>query len=201
MPRIIAVIPAKTQSNRVQNKNLRDLCGKPLYRYALDNCVAANVFEKIYLSSDGILDTDLKATLHNRQMPLCGDVPASEVAREVVRDMYADVLTIPEWTCLVQPTSPCLRSSTLAAAAGLCAEDVDAVIAHAPEALGAPCGAFYFVRTYMLLHMVCFADVLRNAETAGRMVWYPIASSEAVDVDCHWHLDLVEMILRGRGHA
>lgn len=197
MPSIIAVIPAKTTSYRIANKNLRELCGRPLYMYAVDNCVQAGVFEKNYLSSDGVLDTNLKATLHNRALELCGDVPASTVAAEVLHDMYPEPWKMPEWTCLCQPTSPCLRAASLTAAAGLCQEDVDAVIACRAGS-GEPCGAFYFMRSYILLRKHVFADTLKVLGESGRLVWYPLPSDEAIDVDCHWDWRLAEMVLKMR---
>lgn len=191
------MIPAKTVSFRIANKNLRELCGRPLYMYAVENCVASGVFEKVYLSSDGVLDTALKATLHNRQMPLCGDVPASEVVKEVLKDQYPEVWRRPEWTCLAQPTSPCLRASSLSAAAALCSEDVDAVIACLAGTTR-PCGAFYFVRSHLAARMTTLSEMIKVLSENERLVWYPLPSDEAIDVDCHWDWRLAEYVLEDR---
>lgn len=197
MPSIIAVIPAKSFSNRIANKNLRDLCGKALYMHALDTCVESKAFDKIWLSSDGVLDTNLKATLHNRPMPLSGDIPATAVTQEVLLDQYADVWRRPEWTCLVQPTSPCMRACSLAAAATLCQEDVDAVIATRPGER-TPCGAFYFLRTHVAAATTGIIDTLKVLDDTERVCWYPLPSDECIDVDCHWDWRIAEMILRER---
>jgi len=197
MPSIIAVIPAKTTSSRIAGKNLRVMCGKPLYQHARDTCHEAGVFDTIFISTDGDLDTGGVACYHPRHMPMDGNAPASDVAVEVLKDTYREGYR-PEWTCLVQPTSPCLRAETLRAAAKLCDDNLDAVIACRASESGTPCGAFYFVRSYLLLENGTFANLIHAPLVLHRRVWYPIPSSEAVDVDCHWDWDLAEMVLEWR---
>jgi CMP-N-acetylneuraminic acid synthetase len=199
MPSIIAVVPAKSFSNRISNKNQRLMVGRPLYMRAVDNCVESGAFERVYLSSDAVFDTELKATLHARQMPLCGDVPACAVTQEVLKDLYPEVWRRPEWTCLVQPTSPCLRASSLKRAGDLCSEDVDAVIATRPGERS-PCGAFYFLRTYVAARTVRIVDELKVLDDGGRVAWYPLPSDECIDVDCHWDWRIAELILKERAN-
>ena len=197
MPSIIAVIPAKTTSTRILNKNLRELLGRPLYMYAVENCVASGAFEKVYLSSDGILDTSLKATLHNRTLELCGDVPASDVAKQVLEDLYPQPWRWPEWTCLCQPTSPCLRPESIQAASLLCGEDVDAVIACL-AGTRKPCGAFYFIRSHVLARLTSLSETCKLLTDSERMCWYPLPSDEAIDIDCHWDWRLAEYVMEDR---
>ena len=201
MPSIIAVIPAKTTSNRIAGKNLRVMCGKPLYQHARDTCHEAGIFERIYVSSDNTLNMGSVAIHHARHMPMDGNAPASDVAVEVLNDFYVDKSQRPEWICLVQPTSPCLRAETLRAAAKLCDDNLDAVIACRASESGVPCGAFYFVRSYLLTKKGTFANLIHAPLVLHRRVWYPIPSSEAVDVDCKWDWDLAEMVLERRARG
>jgi len=209
MPSIIAVIPSKTTSNRIAGKNLRVMCGKPLYQHARDTCYEAGIFDRIYVSSDKVLDMGrvgqsrgslqiAMAYFHARHMPMDGNAPASDVAVEVLNDFYVDQAQMPEWTCLVQPTSPCLRAETLRAAAKICNENTDAVIAHRVSEAGKACGAFYFVRSYLLIEKGAFANLLRASVDYKRCEWYVIPSSEAIDVDCHCDWDLAEVVLKRR---
>lgn len=201
MPSIIAVIPAKSFSNRIANKNLREMMGRPLYLHAVDTCAGAGVFEAVYLSSDSKLDTDMKAVLHDREIsPAFGDVPATEVTKEVLNKYYPEAWRRPEWTCLVQPTSPCLRAPSLAAAAMLCQEDIDAVIATRTNER-APCGAFYFFRSYIAARLTNATDSLKVLDEVGRVCWYPLPSDECIDVDCHWDWKIAELILMERART
>ena len=138
------------------------------------------------------------AYFHARHMPMDGNAPASDVAVEVLKDFYVEQSQRPEWTCLVQPTSPCLRAETLRAASELCKENLDAVIACRASESGTPCGAFYFVRSYLLLEKGTFANLIRAPLVLHRRVWYPIPSSEAIDVDCQWDWERAEMVLERR---
>ena len=50
----IGILPIKTNSKRFANKNFRDLCGKPLWRWTFDTLIECKLFDHIYLSSDDI---------------------------------------------------------------------------------------------------------------------------------------------------
>lgn len=49
---IAVCIPARKGSKRVKNKNLRELCGKPLIQYTIDNAKLCFETETIYINSD-----------------------------------------------------------------------------------------------------------------------------------------------------
>jgi CMP-N-acetylneuraminic acid synthetase len=51
-PRAIALIPARSGSGRLPNKNIRPLFGHPLLAYAITAARNAGVFDKVLLSSD-----------------------------------------------------------------------------------------------------------------------------------------------------
>ncbi len=52
MKKIYAFIPARSGSERVKNKNLRLLQGKPLIQYTLDTIQQSKYIQKSYISSD-----------------------------------------------------------------------------------------------------------------------------------------------------
>ena len=52
MKNIIAIIPARSGSKGIKNKNLKLLGGKPLLGLAVQQCVKSKLFSKIYLSTD-----------------------------------------------------------------------------------------------------------------------------------------------------
>ena len=49
--KIVAIVPIKSQSKRVKNKNFKKINGKPLYKYLLDKLKFTN-FDEIYVDSD-----------------------------------------------------------------------------------------------------------------------------------------------------
>lgn len=52
MPKVIALIPARSGSQRVPGKNIRPLAGHPLIAYAIATARASGVFEHIIVSTD-----------------------------------------------------------------------------------------------------------------------------------------------------
>ena len=50
--KIIAMIPARMGSQRVKQKNIRLLNGKPLISHIVDTAVRSNVFDEIYINSE-----------------------------------------------------------------------------------------------------------------------------------------------------
>ena len=54
----LAIIPARSGSKRIKNKNLKLFYGKPLIYYSIKALKESNIFSKIHISSDSskILD-------------------------------------------------------------------------------------------------------------------------------------------------
>ena len=50
--KIIALIPARSGSERVKNKNIKKLNGKPLISYSITLAKDAKIFDKIYVLTD-----------------------------------------------------------------------------------------------------------------------------------------------------
>ena len=50
--KLIALIPARSGSERIKNKNLLKLRGKTLLKIAVENALKSKIFEKIIVSTD-----------------------------------------------------------------------------------------------------------------------------------------------------
>ena len=48
----LAVIPARSGSKRIPNKNIKYFCGKPILEYAIHSAIDSGVFTKIIVSTD-----------------------------------------------------------------------------------------------------------------------------------------------------
>ena len=61
MGKKIAIIPARGGSKGIPNKNLIDVCGKPLIFYTIKRAFESNEFDTVVVSSDS--DIILKVSL------------------------------------------------------------------------------------------------------------------------------------------
>ena len=50
--RVVAFLPAKGNSDRVKNKNLRLLDGKPLFLHTLEKLINFDLFDDVYLDTE-----------------------------------------------------------------------------------------------------------------------------------------------------
>ena len=101
--RITSLILAKSHSNRLENKNKRDFCGKPVFLWNVEKLI--DVFGECYVSSDGkeILDMAEKAgaTPIGRPERLCGEAPNISVY-----DYCFEQMKRPDIIVAVQACSP-----------------------------------------------------------------------------------------------
>jgi len=104
--KILAVIPARSGSKGVVNKNIREVCGKSLIRIAYDASEKSGIFDDIYLASDShnyfksLINTKVK--IFHRQSNLTED--ESTIA-DLMSEMW-DIINNYDIFCLLQPTSP-----------------------------------------------------------------------------------------------
>lgn len=52
MTKIIAIIPARSGSKGIKNKNLIDFCGKPLMSWSISTTIESKVFDRVLVSTD-----------------------------------------------------------------------------------------------------------------------------------------------------
>ena len=50
--RSLAIIPARSGSKGVKDKNIRELCGKPLMAYSIAAALESGCFDKVVVSTD-----------------------------------------------------------------------------------------------------------------------------------------------------
>jgi CMP-N,N'-diacetyllegionaminic acid synthase len=109
--RNIAVIPARSGSKGVKDKNIKLLNGKPLMAYTIEAARDSGVFDTIFVSTDS--DKYAKtARAYGAETPfLRGEALASDTAasRDVVLEAlnkYAELAKTFDTVALLQPTSP-----------------------------------------------------------------------------------------------
>ncbi len=112
----IAIIPARSGSKGVKDKNIRNLCGKPLMAYTIEAAIASGEFEEVMVSTDSERYAEI-ARDYGAQVPfLRSEVTASDTASswDMVDEVLANYKKLGrsfDTFCLLQPTSP-LRTAT-----------------------------------------------------------------------------------------
>lgn len=102
----IAIIPARSGSKGLKDKNIIDLCGKPLIAYSIEAAVKSKLFDRVVVSTDSELYGEIAKTygaeILYRSEELANDKATSYmVIEDVLRRVSAT-----DYFVLLQPTSP-----------------------------------------------------------------------------------------------
>lgn len=120
----IAIIPARSGSKGLKDKNIKKLCGKPLIAYSIEAAIASGVFDEIMVSTDSEQYAEI-AREYGAKVPfLRSEENASDTASswDVVRETlekYKQAGHTFDTVCLLQPTSPLRTSQDIADAYAL----------------------------------------------------------------------------------
>lgn len=111
--KILAVIPARSGSCGIPNKNIRLIGGHPLVYYAICNAIQSSYITDIIVSTDSpevkVVAEQMGVTCHWRRKELCAD---SVTLDAVIADAIPPNAGY-DYIITMQPTSPTLKSCTL----------------------------------------------------------------------------------------
>ncbi len=111
----LAIIPARSGSKGLPDKNIKDLNGKPLMAYSIEAALKSNLFDEVMVSTDSEKYSEIAkkcgaSVPFLRSAELSGDKAGSwDVVKEVLNH-YKEMSKEFDTICLLQPTSP-LRDS------------------------------------------------------------------------------------------
>ena len=111
--RVLVIIPAKLDSKRLKNKNIRELEGKPMFLHSVDYADASRYGVEVIVSSESDVVEEIcnkhEVRFHKRPAELCGDVEVVDVYEYVISQIKHE-----EYDLVVglQPDNP-NRSHTL----------------------------------------------------------------------------------------
>ncbi len=114
-PRVVALLPMKANSVRVQGKNFREFCGKPLFRWILDTLLSVEEIDEIIINTDardilaenGLLEGG-KVRIRDRKPDICGDLVSMNL---VLAD---DIAAVPaDIYLMTHTTNPLLSADTI----------------------------------------------------------------------------------------
>lgn len=104
----LAIIPARSGSKGVKDKNIIELCGKPLIAYSIEAAVNTNLFDKIIVSTDSELYAKISrqygAEVLMRGEELSNDNSTTYMVLEDI--LKNKILETYDYFVLLQPTSP-----------------------------------------------------------------------------------------------
>lgn len=114
----LAIIPARSGSKGLANKNIRLLNGVPLMAYSIKAAIDSNMFDEIMVSTDSEEYAGI-ARHYGAQVPFMrSDETASDTAGswEMVREVLNNYRNIDrkfDTVCLLQPTSPLRKAEDI----------------------------------------------------------------------------------------
>lgn len=113
--KIIAIIPARSGSKGLPDKNIKSVCGRPLMDYTIKAAIDSECFETVMVSTDSEKYAEIAKKCgadvpFMRSATTAGDKAGSwDVVREIL-NIYKKKGIIYDYVALLQPTSP-LRSA------------------------------------------------------------------------------------------
>ena len=107
----LAIIPARSGSKGLKDKNIKLLNGKPLMAYTIEAAIQSKMFDEVMVSTDSEEYADI-AKRNGAKVPfmrcseLSNDIASSwDVVRDVL-DRYREAGKVFDTVALLQPTSP-----------------------------------------------------------------------------------------------
>ena len=114
----LAIIPARSGSKGIKDKNIRDLCGKPLMAHTIEAALCSDCFDEVMVSTDSDRYSEI-ARQYGANVPF---LRSNETATDKAStwDMADEVLEKYrirgrrfDSFCILQPTSPLRTASDI----------------------------------------------------------------------------------------
>lgn len=108
----IAIIPARSGSKGLKDKNIIDLCGKPLIAYSIEAALETSLFDHVIVSTDSEHYADI-AQHYGAEVMMRGEALSNDkattfmVLEDILKNRFQEYI---DYFVLLQPTSP-LRTS------------------------------------------------------------------------------------------
>lgn len=211
--KIIAVIPARANSKRIPNKNIRLLNNHPLVYYVIQNALNSKYITDIIVTTDSkeveTIAKQLGIQCLHRSPNLCmDDTTLDAVVYDAIHDKDCD------YVVTMQPTSPLLKSKSLDTAIEYCiSNQLDTLISviNYPrlgwkkennqvtpvyeERLNFQYLPPYYQETGAFL--ITRKDVVTNTSRIGEKVdLFEVSKEEAINIDTFQDLALANIILQ-----
>ena len=115
--KIVLHIPAREGSKRVPKKNLRNMNGKPMISYAIEELLKANISENCYVNTDSVDIIELvkrkysDIKIYFRDKKLCNDKTQSDhFNADIINNLQPDTLI------MINPVCPLIEAEDIISA-------------------------------------------------------------------------------------
>lgn len=116
----IAVIPARSGSKGLKDKNIINFCGKPMMNYSIEAAIGSCCFDRIIVSTDsadyGQIAVEAGAEVVYRGEKVSDDTATTYM---VIEDLFSKIVMDFDYFVLLQPTSPLRNSNHIREAVNL----------------------------------------------------------------------------------
>lgn len=108
----LAIIPARSGSKGLKNKNIIDLCGKPLMAYSIEAALQSELFARVIVTTDSEVYANI-AEKYGAEAMFRGKELSNDTASSfmVVKDVLEKAKDFFDYFMLLQPTSPMRNAS------------------------------------------------------------------------------------------
>jgi len=140
MANVLGIVPARGGSKAIADKNIADVCGRPLIAYTLEAARAAVGITRTIVTTDAPAIADI-AGQYGADVPFMrpaelamDDTPTLPVLIHALDWLAEHESYEPDVLVLLQPTSPLRTAADIDAAVGLLDHEADAVVSVSPAA-------------------------------------------------------------------
>ena len=129
---IVCIVPARGGSKRIPDKNIRNLCGKPLIFYTIEEALKSLLINKVFVTTEseriaekvGEFNYNYKSNVGiiNRPVEFATDLATTEETLIHAINELQEIKVNPDYVLLLPPTAPFRR-----------VEHIDALIAKVIE--------------------------------------------------------------------
>jgi CMP-N,N'-diacetyllegionaminic acid synthase len=223
--KVLAIIPARSGSKRLPEKNVRLLCGKPLLFWTIEAALQSECIDEVLVSSDS--DDVLKLALnysdvqaHKRSAKSSYDLASSHDYLSEILTNYPEDSTV----VLLQPTSPLRESADIDRALTFHFESKKPVVSVFPNP-NSPYWSFTLnmegalsplfpdalklrsqelIPTF-LLNGAIYIDLVSNYLAEGSFLGsntlpYVMSHDSSIDIDTLEDFDIAEALMKQRIH-
>ena len=117
--KVVEVIPAKSVSKRIPNKNIKPLAGKPMIAYILETISRVKGIDRVMVSTDSKKIAKI-AEKYGAEVPYIrprelarDDTPALAVLQHAIFELFEKEGYSADYVLLVYPTSPLLKKERI----------------------------------------------------------------------------------------
>ena len=145
--RNIAIIPARSGAKGLKDKNIKELCAKPLIAYSIEAALESGCFDEVMVSTDSELYAEIAQQCGASVPFLRSEATSSDTASswDMVEEVLEGYLKLGrefDTFCLLQPTSPLRTAEDIKRAYQLYEEKASFAVVSVCEAEHSPlwCG-------------------------------------------------------------